>query len=468
MKLTRNNWLIIFFLIGITTLAAYLRFISLSNSFLWQDEAWSYFSSQMPWLAAAFSDVHPPLNTWLIKIAVFFFGNSESVIRSISFIFGTLSVPLVYFFGKEVTGKEFPGIVAAILLCISVEAIMQSDMARMYPLIIFLFMLFVIFFLRAYKDPSYKNWLAVTILAILMSWTYYLLILIIALTILWFMIKERKKILTNKPFLWGAIFYVISLVFLSLPFLRAMTLKGTEGSTIIYSGFGLVYEIIITLMGSPPLLAVCITLFAVGGAILLFRDNATIAGYLILLVIGYIGVCVALGNQIMMLPRYFDVLLPILLSFIGFALYSIPVYFGKNWKSYFMTGFILLVLIVSFSLTLPDYLSTPHNWSGDIPSQDAQLLNMTPGAQEIVILVNPGTITLLRYYWKGTANIDMFNSFSEGVNLTSKYNISYVLIPSDPVPITNVEGHKITEWLNSSGVYSGDYRGMDVYKVTYL
>jgi uncharacterized membrane protein len=465
MKLTQTNWIAIIAVTFITIIGAILRYIDIAAAYIWIDEAWTLWSSQQSWLALNFVDVHPGGAYMIVKIVTMLLGTSVFTLRLPSLIFGVIGIPVTYWFAKEFTGKTSVGILSALLMALSVENIMQSDNARMYTMIPVFFMLFAIYFFRAYKEGGYKNWLITTAFAIAMMWTYYLMVIPLGITILWFIYKERQKVLVNKPFLWSAIIFVISMTLLALPFLRSLQIKSTEGSLLIYQGAMVPYQILITDFGSPPLLALLIGLFAIAGGILLWRDNKEKGEYITLVVISSLVVISIMSFSVMILPRYEDWALGIFYMLIALTVCSIPDYFKNNWKTKAMTGFIIVVLVSSFVMVYPEQYTQVHNYSGNIPEQVNQLINATPNADEIVLLLNPGSLELFNFYWTGTSHLDRFNSVGELPNLTKGYNTSYVLIPSEPVPDANIEGKKIIWWLNNNSVYSGDYRGMAVYKV---
>lgn len=466
MKIIRNNWIVIVMLLLITIIGAALRIFKLGFNLGWIDEFWSLLAAEAPLYQLPFIDVHPPLLYILVRIAIFFLGTSMVAIRSVSALFGILGVVATYLLGKELTGKDLPGLIAAGLMAISIENIMQSQMVRMYSILPFFFCLFVIFFLRAYKQGGYKYWALTTLLAGLLMFTWYFSAILISLTLLWFVLKERRKVLENKPFLWSAIFFVIAMTFLSVAFLRAFALKTTEGSSFIYTGFAVPYQILISDFGSPPMLALFIGLIAIGGLLLLYRDNEEIGGFVGLLSIGSIAILSIFSFFVMVLPRYEDIALPLFYVLIGFALYSMLKISPSKLKSTLAMLFVLAIIIVSFIQVLPDYYTTPRNFSGDIPSQMQELANDTPHAAKVIMLLNPGSITMFQYYWNGSGKLYRFNSESDLQNLTQLNETDYVLIPSDPIPKENIEGWKIYSWLSEHANKTVNYRGMDVYKVT--
>src|SRR3989304_3550279 len=105
---------------AITLLAFALRLISINNGDLSFDEAASALIARkslgemIPYLLGAIHE-HPPgyyvlLSSW-IRVA----GDGEAMLRFLSVVMGTLSIPLMYRWAKETIGPV-AGIVAALVL----------------------------------------------------------------------------------------------------------------------------------------------------------------------------------------------------------------------------------------------------------------------------------------------------------------------------------------------------------------
>jgi hypothetical protein len=67
------------------------------------------------------------------------FGNNEFILRFIPAVLGSLSVPLAYFFGKEVRDAK-TGVLSAALLAFSPFAIFYSQEAYSYSTVLFVFL----------------------------------------------------------------------------------------------------------------------------------------------------------------------------------------------------------------------------------------------------------------------------------------------------------------------------------------
>lgn len=127
-------------ILGITMLAAFLRFFQIGAKSLWVDEA---FSVWMGWQPAervlgvvARSDQHPPLYYLLLRTWLRI-GDSPAVARSFSALWGTATVPLVHVLGRRLAGRK-AGLAAAILLAVSPFHVALAQEARMYSLLAFL------------------------------------------------------------------------------------------------------------------------------------------------------------------------------------------------------------------------------------------------------------------------------------------------------------------------------------------
>jgi 4-amino-4-deoxy-L-arabinose transferase-like glycosyltransferase len=171
---------------------------------------------------------HPPLMPYLLAILTHLFGGSLEVLRTVSTLFSSMTVVVVYFLGKELFNRKV-GVLSAILLCFCSYHILYGKILMLESAIIFFIFLSLYFFWKAQNDGKLGYAIAAGIFLGLANDTKYISLLmypVIILFVLWtkrrweFMsgLKElmEKRVLTT--------FFVSFLVF--LPVLIALHVHG--------------------------------------------------------------------------------------------------------------------------------------------------------------------------------------------------------------------------------------------------
>ncbi len=158
--------------IGLTVLAAILRFATLNVQSIWADEAATvvlvrpglhYLTSHI-----AYNENTPPLYFLLVWAWTKIFGASVLGFRSFSAVAGTVTIPLVYVAGRWISPRV--GLWAAALATVNPVMYYYSQEARSYALLILLSTAAMIFWQRALQTPSRRNlalWAAMSALALL-------------------------------------------------------------------------------------------------------------------------------------------------------------------------------------------------------------------------------------------------------------------------------------------------------------
>jgi 4-amino-4-deoxy-L-arabinose transferase-like glycosyltransferase len=93
------------------------------------------------------------------SMAVFFqmFGISVFIARLPSVIAGTLTIPLIYIFGRDLFNKKV-GLISAFLISINFLAIDLSREARMYEFLQFFYLLSLYFFYKGFEHQNGRNY----------------------------------------------------------------------------------------------------------------------------------------------------------------------------------------------------------------------------------------------------------------------------------------------------------------------
>src|SRR4051812_35724719 len=132
--------------------AVALRFWGLGGQSYWYDEAITVdlVHGSFGHMLAGVHDheATPPLYFALAWVWAHVFGESEAGLRSLSAVFGVLTVPVAYLIGRVVGGRRTALIVAA-FTALSPALIWYSQEARSYALMVLLCALALLFFVRA-------------------------------------------------------------------------------------------------------------------------------------------------------------------------------------------------------------------------------------------------------------------------------------------------------------------------------
>ncbi|MBU2009335.1 MAG: glycosyltransferase family 39 protein [Chloroflexi bacterium] len=148
-------------LLAIILLGNLLRIFDLGSESLWLDEATSVVWSQASLVSVAESSgtLHnqPPLYFALLHFWMLLFGTGEIAARSLSAIFGIISVFLIYQVGCRLFNRRV-GLISSFLSAISYYYIYYSQEARAYSLLLLLTLLSFFFFITILKAENTRKW----------------------------------------------------------------------------------------------------------------------------------------------------------------------------------------------------------------------------------------------------------------------------------------------------------------------
>jgi len=207
---TTSNLFLIF--LGI---AIFLRVINIVSEQIWVDEAGSIFYVRAPlnkFWAIVINDVHPPLYYIILKGWTSLFGYSVFSCRLLSAIFSILTLPFLFFIGKDIKDEKF-GLIIIFLYSISPLSIYYANEVRSYSLIHLLFTISLLFAIRCITIPNNpKNYVFLAIFGALLIYTHYFgIIYLIGLYFGIIVINlNNKKI--NKNILFSIIIVILSYI----------------------------------------------------------------------------------------------------------------------------------------------------------------------------------------------------------------------------------------------------------------
>ena len=158
---------------GITLAAGLIRFLTLDHQSFDHDEAVTAIRVLQPNLGDTLSVVShlersPPLYYLLAWPWSKLFGTGEVGLRSLSALFGTLTVPAAYLAAREFASRR-AGVIAALLVTLNPYLVWYSQEARSYALFVLFSAWGLYFFARALRDPAPRNlalWVGASTLAL--------------------------------------------------------------------------------------------------------------------------------------------------------------------------------------------------------------------------------------------------------------------------------------------------------------
>lgn len=182
-------------LAGLIVLAAFLRFWHLGSRGFFIDEGFSWAIAKLPWgeflrtLTTRTGEM--PLHYLVTKLWISI-GDSETVLRIPSAIFGIAAVVLISEAGKVLYSRS-AGIFAGSFLTVHLFAIKFSQETRTYPLVMMLVAAGWLLLARAVRDSTRRNWIWFCLVAIATVYAHLLAAFSVAaqlLTVLLFLTKE--------------------------------------------------------------------------------------------------------------------------------------------------------------------------------------------------------------------------------------------------------------------------------------
>ena len=202
--LKNSNILSKFILVAIVILAIVLRFLYLHTD-IWYDEACSWFTAKQSFPGGILNNLltkdlqHTPLYFFVLHFWMKLFGDSEVAMRTLSFIFGISSVPLVYTAAKKIT-STVTSLFATAVVAVSPLLVLFSVEVRMYPVVVFLVLLSLNYLIDFEQKEDIKSLVKLVIANILIPYTLVggiLYNISLAITYSFYLRKYKKNVLSK-------------------------------------------------------------------------------------------------------------------------------------------------------------------------------------------------------------------------------------------------------------------------------
>lgn len=182
-----------------------LRVYTLSSQSIWYDEflcvehldenTWSGYCEEFRVLDPYLPPLYHGILYWWTRLV----GTNIMVMRVPSLFFGLLSLYLMWILGKSLMGSHY-SLYSLALFAFSPQQIYHAQGIRCYSLVVLLGLMSAFTFLRMLRDNRWLWWLANAVFNVLLLWTHWVSILLIAAwglgILLW--LRYPKKIIV-----WG-------------------------------------------------------------------------------------------------------------------------------------------------------------------------------------------------------------------------------------------------------------------------
>lgn len=221
-KIITNQY---FILILLTLLALFIRLLNIDKPYgFWYDEMLTYIFSSKSFPfgiinALLREDFHMPLYYMFVHGWMKLFGTSDVILRCSSVFWGVLSIPSMFYLGKEYKSEKL-GYFLAVIACLSPLMILYSQELRFYSMLIFFSTVSLIFFLKLIEDMRWKYMLLFMFSNLVILYIYTMGIIFVGIEFLLLFVhtflykKEdlKKIILASVIFLISIIPYLILLL----------------------------------------------------------------------------------------------------------------------------------------------------------------------------------------------------------------------------------------------------------------
>ena len=258
-----QTWVVVLALTVILAVGSFLRIYGLGSESLALDEFHSLETSDET-LGSIITGkplaTNPPLYFVCLRIWVEFFGTSDTALRSLSVVFGILSIIAMYVLGTTLFDEK-TALVCSLISAVSLYHIEYSQEARPYPLFLLLSLLSMTVFAKVLKRGQKQDYIFGTITNVLLVYTHNYALFIISVQVIYLLLyfKTYRSKMKNLVIMYGTtgilciplilfIFSGSSKIDTILSWINKPTLKDIVDLIVIFSGKSLVLAFIFLIL----------------------------------------------------------------------------------------------------------------------------------------------------------------------------------------------------------------------------
>jgi len=401
----------------ILIISIFLRFYDLGTESIWLDEAASIKESSLTLQGIADHTNQPPLYFLLLRVWISLFGTSEIALRSLSAIFGIFAVLIIYLVGKSLFNDRV-GLIGAFLSSFAFFPIHYSQDARAYSLLLLLSLLSYWFFIKLIKKDYYLNYLAYFISSILLAYTHFYGLFIIASQFIFFLVFFKKYKAQGWKYLTTILALIIALIPFVLLLKHKITVIAGTGFWIPKPDFSTLLDtlVIFSSFGSTRYVVFIIfILLAISGIFIIKQSGRKLARGQLKKHKDKLEQQTQLGSSETIAMLILWLFTPILIPFIesqfmtpiyqskyavgAFPAFSILVANGLSrikWRWGFYSILILIVILSSIGLQTYYKYPVKEQWR-----EVAQLIDSNSKSDDIILVSEGYYLSPFNYYYKG-------------------------------------------------------------------
>ncbi len=452
-------------LLVLTAVGFFLRFYQLDFNSLWLDEAFTYYASNESllqiWETTKTGDFHPPLFHWIEHIALYF-GNNEFILRFVPAVVGSLTIPIFFIFGKEIMNKQV-GLISAALLTFSPFHLYYSQEAYSYSLVVFVFSLILIFYIRALRDDRKNDWIIVGLLSAFGFWIHYYIAIPIGVLFIHAFLTKVSDIKNDRrswknPLLSGILFLIFISPLIYIVIERYFTLTAKPPTYGVF-GLAMITETITRFSSLNGWVAVLFVFLFIIGLIPLYKKQKSYWTFFILMMTLPLLFSVLISPRMTMNPRYLLYLMAIFYTGIACSCCMLPTLSMKKW------GVILIILGI-LALNTPTLLGYYQSIvKDDWRTYSSALAGNTKDGDFIILIPGYNEMPFGYYYNNVSDHTEVFGAVTpqdiETIIERRGNNSIYYVVTND-ITAANPEGDTFN-WLTQNTQYIGQYTNIHTF-----
>ena len=455
-------------LILLTAIGSLLRFFNLGFNSLWLDEAVTYYYATLPFdelwhMLQNGSEFNPPL-FYILESFMVYLGKDEFILRLIPALTGILTIPVVFWMGKEFSDRNC-GIVCAALVTFSSFLIFYSQEARAYSLLLLFVALSIVFFLRGMKSGRTLDWVLFGFFSALGFWTHFYSIIVFGILVACFFFNwgfQKDDILKKgKSFIWSIVTFILLTLPLIVVTVELFLVRTSSPPTFGLNGWDVISRALSDLSGfNIGAIILLITLFGIGllWAFVHERRKGVLIAFSIiaLLMISYY-----LSFRMPFQTRFLIIMIPFYFLGIAYSSRAFCQIFKKNYVVYVL---IACIFLINFPVLSQYYtVQTKENWRDfsrefERYTEDGDVVVLLPSymQQPLNYYYNSSRDNTIQIGASGVKELEDLKDEHSGARI-------FIIMTADILAV-EPSGQSV-EWLKQNATFIGQYTGIYLFSI---